>query len=131
MTQNVYFASNIAALRSALRTRGYPEFLLPEVPYDAEKRASYLEKFKSRNLHDASRSSNAKSTDLLVFKIPYSEQARKLSIRRRVKDFVSELRTDIGADFLNQVHVVVAHPVQENLFTRTCKRATFFSTIAR
>ena len=78
-----------------------------------------FEKFKSRNLHDASRSSNAKSTDLLVFKIPYSEQARKLSIRRRVKDFVSELRTDIGADFLNQVHVVVAHPVQENLFTRT------------
>ena len=63
--------------------------------------------------------SKSPSKGTSVFKIPYSEQARKLSIRRRVKDFVSELRTDIGADFLNQVHVVVAHPVQENLFTRT------------
>ena len=52
----------------------------------------------------------------LALKVEYSPDLKPLRLKGRAERLIREMRDDIGHDFMTGTRVVVAHPVQRNLF---------------
>ena len=59
--------------------------------------------------------------NLLVFKTPYRREVHKLRIKARIDVFKQKLQRELGEDVLQEVKVVIAHPVDRCLFQDTYK----------
>ena len=71
---------------------------------------------------DVSREVAWKGRSTLVFKAQlYTQQTKRLGLRRRIETLLSDLRGNIGDDFLQNARILIAHPVQanRNIFQRT------------
>ena len=58
---------------------------------------------------------------LPVFKTPYRREVYKLRIKARIDVFKQKLQRELGEDVLQEVKVVIAHPVDRCLFQDTYK----------
>ena len=103
------YDKRIAELRQTLRTRGYPECVMPSVPFDPDKRQQYLERYRNRALY-------REKPQVLKIVTNYSESLRHLKLRARADQLLSRLRAQLGSDFLSGARVFVAHQVQASLF---------------
>ena len=114
------YNANIADLKEALHSRGNPRDLMPLAPYDEQKRERYLRKFSTRGKHSIAPRRQERER-VLVFKAQYTQQTRRLGLRRRIETLLSDLRVNIGDDFLQNARILIAHPVQanRNIFSRT------------
>ena len=105
------YNKRIAELRQTLRTRGYPECVMPDMPYDASRRQSYPNKYRCRNNACSSR-----SRPFLKISVPYSQQLRQLKLKSRADCLLSRLRAQLGSDFLGDARILVAYDVEDCLF---------------
>jgi len=114
------YNANIANLKEALHSRGYPKDIMPLAPYDEQKRERYLQKFSGRGKRSTAPRRHGRE-GVLVFKAQYTQQTRRLGLRRRIETLLSDLRGNIGDDFLQNARILIAHPVQanRNIFSRT------------
>ena len=112
------YNANIADLKEALHSRGYPKDLMPLAPYDEQKRERYLRKFSTRGKHSIAPRRQERER-VLVFKAQYTQQTRRLGLRRRIETLLSDLRVNIGDDFLQNARILIAHP--------GCRRIEIFS----
>ena len=115
---SVEYDKRIAELRLILRSRGYPECVMPEVPYDATKRQRYLDKYRHRGNANAPSST---SPPLLKISVCYSHQLRPLKLRSRAEAIISRLKAHLGADFLSGARTFVAFKKQDCLFRSSYK----------
>ena len=58
---------------------------------------------------------------VLVFNAQYTQQTKRLGLRRRIETLLPDLRGNIGDDFLQNTRILIAHLVQANgnIFART------------
>ena len=107
------FDSHVSDLRQALQSRGYPEFLMPHIEYDASKRSQYLSKYAARQ---RSAEKQPSTQNVLAFKVKYCSALRRLRLKTRVEELVCSLRAELGADFLPQSRIVLSYITQKNQF---------------
>ena len=107
------YDARVSELRNTLRNRGYPECVMPILPYDAAKRKRYLNKYRLR--------SAVHRPTMLKIAVPYSEQLRELSLKPRAEKLISRLRAELGGDFLDGARVFIANTVQYSLFRTSYK----------
>ena len=69
--------------------------------------------------------------NVLPFKVVYNHQLRKLHLRRRINNLIKKLRWDLGDTFLQNTRIVLAHPVQSNVFMKTYRHGTSCATTQR
>ena len=107
------FDEHISDLRQALRSRGYPEILMPYVRYDALKRSELLSKYAARG-----RSSDVRppTQNVLAFKVRYCGALPRLRLKTRVDRLLCSLRAELGPDFLPQTRIVLSCMTQRNQF---------------
>ena len=94
--------------------RGYPDCMMPDMPYDEHKRACYLSKYASR-ARLPSESCN-QPAPVLPFKVKYSDAIRPLRLKSRIEDLLQNIRSEIGDDFLRDTRVLLSFPTQRNQF---------------
>ena len=118
----------LAKLRDALRVRGYPLAHMPAIPYDPQLRAAIIARLYNRSLRAELLTSTSDVSDhrqqqdygsVLPFKVVYNHQLRKLKLRGRINNLIKKLRWDLGGTFLQNTRIVLAHPVQSNVFMKT------------
>ena len=107
------FDDHVSDLRQALRSRGYPEFLMPHIAYDASKRSQYLSKYAARR---RSTEKQPSTHNVLAFKVKYCNALRRLRLKTRVEELICNLRAELGAGFLPQSRIVMSYITQENQF---------------
>jgi len=121
----IEYDKRIAELRQTLRIRGYPECVMPRIPYDAPKRQEYLDKYRRRG----TASSPSDSKPFLKLSVGYSASLRKLRLRGRAENLISRLRARLGGDFLQEARIVVAHPIQDCLFRSSYQKNFLLDTV--
>ena len=111
----VAYDKNVLRLRSALKARGYPMFVLPDAPYDEAARHEHIQKLYRRSREPKVKKANLDS-EVLVFKVEYSPQLRIVNIRKEFKELVRCLRMHVGDGLLRETRLIIAHPVSRNSF---------------
>ena len=98
---------------------------LPHIPYDAQLRADIIDKLDKRTLRDQLLTGDGdvptsrRHHNVLPFKVVYNHQLRKLKLRGRLSNLIKKLQWDLGDTFLQNTRIVLAHPVQSNVFMKT------------
>ena len=109
------YDSNMVNLRESLRRRGYPT--LPDIDYDAQKRAALLDKLKCKC--NFNRTKERTTSPIMAIKVQFSREVEQLRLPRRLKQLVAELRAEVGHEFLNGTRLVTAYTVQRSMFRQT------------
>ena len=103
-------------VRNDLLGRGYPKRVLEkDLPYDNEKRKALLQKMKDRTFQQKKTHDDGK----IIIKIPFVKGIRKLRLQKHYKKMVASLRTLTKSSFLDDLRMVIAHPVVQNSFLET------------
>ena len=58
-----------------------------------------------------------RTPNILVFKIPYASLFRVFRLRKRCDALLRALRRELEGDFLKDTRVIIAHPIDSNLFS--------------
>jgi hypothetical protein len=103
----------IEKLRGNLRKRGFPDVLMPPVPYDAAMRESMI-----RNLVERPNQAkpHRRASDLALKYCMVTPQLRHIGIRPAFNKLLRSLRQQLGEDFLRTDKFVIAHPSRRSLF---------------
>ena len=99
----------------ASRRRGYPT--LPDIDYDAQKRAALLDKLKCKC--NFNRTKERTASPIMAMKVQFSPEVEQLCLPRRLKQLVAELRAEVGHEFLKGTRLVTAYTVQRSMFRQT------------
>ena len=86
----------VSALKRALVTRGYPEAVLPRIPYDGDLRIRLLHKLPERQRSCFGNLESKVANNTIVMKCAYTPQIRRLGFRAHWQHLLHEMRTYLG-----------------------------------
>ena len=125
------YDEKISELRKALKSRGYPMSLMPNIPYDEQRRNEILRDLAMRALHrdplahddsclsTATGARQQRRRRVVAFKTEYFPDLHKLKLRRRIDDLVKDLRKQVGQTLLQDTRTVIGYGVNRCNFLIT------------
>ena len=110
-SRSVDYDAHVSELRATLKMRGYPDEWLPHVPYNADTRQSYLDRY-ARRRHRSPR----QRQDILALKVRYCSAVHQLALKSKADALITHLKAQLGDSFLAGSRLVVAYKAQRTSF---------------
>ena len=123
-SQRSEYDRNIVELKSALRSRGYPTSMMPDIPYDEERRMQILTGLAARSLRNRPSATDIntnvitndyvkKKQRVLAFKTEYFPEIHRLGLMRQINRLIKDLRIHVGQTLLEDTKLVIGYGVRK------------------